>query len=185
MTTETSTRQMSFTIQEDGIIRADFGTGLDPLTLNPQEVPEDVYPQIFSAGLIAFLRARSSKLSGEDRTPAALREVTKAGIIDLLAGKLHTPRVSSAAASFTANAEAAHVYRVLRFAETNPGETYAGTLAADAAAFVALDEDKQKKLLTVPRFQQALAQVKAARLAAKAAKLAKKADASDGEDGDF
>jgi len=189
MTTENTpekTRQMSMTVLDDGVIRAEFGPGLDPLSIDPSKLPEDILPQAVAEGIRSFLRARGSKLSGDTRTPAALRAVVAEGIDDLLAGKWFTPRAASTStADITADAEAAHVYRKTRFAETNPGEEYTGTLAADAAAYKALDEGKQKKLKAVPRFQVALATVKAARMAAKAAKLEKKVAATETEDSDF
>lgn len=182
---ETSTRQMSLTVQDDGVIRAEFGPGLDPLTIDPAKLPEDILPQAVAEGIRSFLRARGSKLSGEARTPAALHAATAEGIADLLAGKWKADRVSTASADVTIEGEAAHLYRKTRFAETNPGEDYTGSMAADAAAFAALADAQKAKLKAVPRFQVALATVKAARMAARAAKLEKKAAATEVEESDF
>lgn len=205
MTTETqttpaaaATRQMSFTILEDGTIRAEFGTGLDPLTVNPQALPEDIFPSALAEGIISRLRSYSSKLSGLDRTPKALRAATVEGIANLQAGKWKVERAPGAGSSeITIEAEAAHVYRVSRFAETNPGETYPNTLAEDAAIFAALSDDEKgpdgkvialgqrSKVKATQRYQIALAQVKAKRLAEKAAKLQAKVAAEDTPESDF
>ena len=103
----------------------------------------------------------------------------------MLAGKWKADRVSTASADVTIEGEAAHLYRKTRFAETNPGEDYTGSMAADAAAFAALADAQKAKLKAVPRFQVALATVKAARMAARAAKLEKKAAATEVEESDF
>jgi hypothetical protein len=193
MTTETQTtapavtRQMSFTILDDGTIRAEFGPNLDPLTVNPQALPEDIFPMALAEGIISRLRSYSSKLSGSERTPEALRDATAEGIANLEAGKWKVERApGSGSSEITIEAEAAHVYRVSRFAETNPGEVYTNTLAEDAAIFAALSDDtkdeagkvialgQRSKVKATQRYQIALAQVKAKRLAEKAAKLAAK-----------
>lgn len=187
-TSTPSVRQMSFHILESGEIRAEFGPGLDPLTINPAtDVPESLYPAALAEGIISALRASGSKLSGEARTPANLRANVAARMDRLKAGEWKVERTpGTGGTSFTIDAESAHVYRRLKFEEANPGQPYTGTLAADAEAFNALPEDKQAALKTVARFQAARAQVVAARAAAKAAKLAKKADKEEEmEESDF
>lgn len=186
--TTPTTRQMSFHVLDTGEIRAEFGPGLDPLTINPAtDVPESLYPAALAEGIISRLRAFGSKLSGEDRTPSNLRSAVEAGMQRLIAGEWKVERTpGTGGGSFTIDAESAHVYRRLKFEEANPGQTYTGTLAADADAFNTLPEDKQAALKTVARFQAARAQVVAARAAAKAAKLAKKADKEEEmEESDF
>jgi len=183
-----ATRQMSFHILDTGEIRAEFGPGLDPLTINPAtEVPESLYPAALAEGIISRLPAFGSKLSGDDRTPANLRAAVAGGMARLIAGEWKVERTpGTGGTSFTIDAESAHVYRRLKFEEANPGQAYTGTLAADAEAFSALPDDKQAALKTVARFQAARAQVVAARAAAKAAKLAKKADKEEEmEESDF
>lgn len=194
-TTEAKTatvRQMSFTILDDGHIRAEFGPGLDPITLDPQSLPEDIFPHALAEGIISRLRSYASKLSGDERTPAALRDATLIGVENLQAGKWKVERApGSGSSEVTIEAEAAHVYRKGRFAETNPGEEYTRTLEQDAEDFSKLTDDtkdeagkvtlkgQKSKLKETQRYQVALATVKAARSAAKAAKLQAKIKAEE------
>lgn len=174
---KTSTpRAMSFHVLEDGTVRADFH-GLDPLTFNPGAFPESILPMAVTEGVIQNLRSAGSRISGDERTPAKLRELVAARLAAMLAGEWRPERESAGESeSYTIDEEAAHVFRKLRFEAENPGQAYTGTLAADAAAYSALDETRQKALKATARFQQARTQVKLARDAVKAAKLAKKAE---------
>lgn len=174
--TETTekTRQMSFAVLDDGTIRADFGPGLDPLTLDPQALPENLMVLAISEGIISRLRSYGSKLTGEARTASALRDVMAGGIANLLAGQWKVERAPGEGGEISQEAEAAYLFRVKR-AEAK-GETYSGTMAEAAEAFAALDDAKKKQLKAVPLYQIALLEVKAKRNAAKSAKLAKKAE---------
>lgn len=176
---ETKARQMSFTVLDDGTIRADFGPGLDPVTLNPSAVPEAILPMALAEGLINRARSYGSKLTGDARTAAALREATATAFANMLQGIWKVERTpGEGGGEISQEAEAAYLFRVKR-AEAK-GEVYSGTMAEAAEAFAALDEAKKKQLKAVPLYQIALLEVKAKRNAAKSAKLAKKVE-TEGE----
>lgn len=175
------TRQMSFTVLEDGTIRADFGPELEPLTLNPGDVPETIYTAAVTEGLISRARGYTSKLTDSDRTPAALREAIAKAFTALLAGTWKIERAAGAGEEFSLEVQAAHVFREMR--AKAKGETYTGTLAEAAENFGALSDDQKKALKALPRYQLALAQVKADHAAKKAEKLAKKVEASEDDTG--
>lgn len=173
MSDDTKTRQMTFSILDDGSIRADFGPGLDPLTFNPStQLAEALYPQAIAGGVVNRVRSYTSRLAGDARTPAALREAVAKGFADLMAGVWERVR-EGAGEEISIEAEAAHVFRQKR------DPSYAGTLEDSAAAFSALTDDQKKKLKALPRYQAAYADIKAKRAAEKAAKMAKKAEASE------
>lgn len=186
-TTETkpeakTSRQMSFSVLEDGTIRADFGPELEPLTLNPGDVPETIYTAAVTEGLISRARGYTSKLTDSDRTPAALREAIAKAFTALLAGTWKIERAAGAGEEFSLEVQAAHVFRAMR--AKAKGEEYTGTLAEAAENFAALSDEQKKALKALPRYQLALAQVKAEHAAKKAEKLAKKVSESE-EDGAF
>lgn len=170
---ETSKRQMSFTVLDDGTIRADFGPGLEPLTLNPGAVPETVLAAATTEGLIARARGYTSKLEGDIRTPATLREAIAKAFTNLLAGVWKIERVGGGG-EYTIEVEAALVFRQMRAA--SKGETCADTIETVAANWETLTEDQRKQVKDLPRYKAAFAQVKAKRQADKAAALMKKAD---------
>lgn len=185
-TTETkpeakTSRQMSFSVLEDGTIRADFGPELAPLTLNPGDVPETIYTAAVTEGLISRARGYTSKLTDSDRTPAALREAIAKAFTALLAGTWKIERAAGAGEEFSLEVQAAHVFRAMR--AKAKGEEYTGTLAEAAENFAALSDDQKKALKALPRYQLALAQVKAEHAAKKAEKLAKKVEASEDDTG--
>ena len=166
------TRQMSFTVLDDGTIRADFGPGLDPLTLNPAQVPEALQAAAMTEGLISRARGYTSKLTVADRTPASLRDAINKAFANLLAGVWKIERAAGES-EISMEAEAAFVFRKMRHEAKpeNKDVPFTGTLGEAVAAFATLSDDEKKKLKSLPRYQLALAEVKAARTAAKAAKL--------------
>lgn len=180
--TPTKTRQMSFTVLEDGTVRADFGEGVDPLSFLPATLPESLFPMAMAKGFIARLQGYTSRLSGEDRNPTNLRAAIEKGLTDLRAGIWAAEREpGQGGGEISIEAEAAHMFRVKR-AESK-GEEYTQTLEQSAADFKALSDEQKAKLKELPRYKAAYAEVKAARQAKLAAKLAKKADGE--EDVDF
>jgi len=178
--TEKKTRQMSFTVLDSGEIRADFGEGVEPLTLNPAMVPESLQALAIVEGFISRLRGATSKLQGEDRTPDNLRSAVDKGMQSLLSGVWKIERASSGVTEFPIEVEAAWVFKRLK-AESK-GETFTVTLEEAAAAWATLTEDQKTQLKALPRYQLARAQVKAQRDAAKLAKLQKSVDAGEGEE---
>jgi len=173
------TRQMSFEVLESGEIRADFGKGLEPLLLNPALVPEHIIAAAVTEGLISRTRGYTSKLSADDRTPEALRAAVEKGFAALLAGTWKIERVAGGSADYPLEVEAAHRFRKMR-AESK-GEEFTSTIEEAAVNFAALTDDQKKTLKALPRYQLALAEVKAERQAEKAAAMAKKI-AESGED---
>jgi hypothetical protein len=171
------TRQMSFTVLEDGTVRADFGEGVDPLIYHPAQLPESTWPSLLAKGSIARLQSYTSGLQGDERTPVALRARVEKGITDLQAGILAAERIGGAGEEISIEAEAAHLYRVGKAAEKN--QTYDSTLEETAAAFSALTDEQKKQLKATARFQAAYAKVKAGRQAKKAEKLGRKASEDD------
>lgn len=178
-TPEKNKRQMSFTVLPDtGDIRADFGPGLEPIQFAPSSLPEAIWASAMAEGLMSRLRGYTSKLADNNRTPENLRAAIAKGLENLRAG-VWTVQREPGLGEISIEAEAAHIYRKMKFEAENPGQEYTGTLADDAAAFAALADDKKATLKKVARYQAAYAQVKASRAAKKAEKLAKKADADD------
>lgn len=187
----TSKRQMQFTVLDDGTIKATFGENVEPVSLNPSEVPEATQLAAITEGLISRARGYTSKLQDKDRTPESLRAAIVKAFENLRAGVWKVERVAGdGTPEYTVEVEAAFVFRQLRAA--SKGETYEGTIAEVAAEWEKLTDDikvdgkvteqgQKSKIKALPRYQQALAQVKAKRAAEKAAKLAKKADAEEGE----
>jgi hypothetical protein len=173
---EKTGRQMSFAVLDDGTVRAEFGTGIDPLTFHPAKMPEPLFPAALAAGFIGRLRGYTSRLVGEGRTPEALRAAIAKGIADLQAGIWAAER-EAGAGEISMEAEAAYVYRVKR-AEAK-GEKYDGTLEAAAEDFGNLTDEQKKVLKALPRYQLAYAEVKARRTAERAEKLAKKVEAGE------
>lgn len=171
-------RQMSFAVLDDGRIEASFvGDGLDALYLDPSEVPERVQLLAITEGIISRARSAGSKLEGEARTAAALREVIAKAFDALRAGEWKVERASNGATTYSAEVEAALVFRQLRAAAK--GETCDDTIAEVAANWEQLSDEQKAGVKALSRYQQAYAQVKARRAAEKAAKLAKKADEED------
>lgn len=180
---ETSKRQMSFAILEDGTIRAEFGEGIDPLTLNPAEVPESLQSVAMAEGLVSRARAYTGKLTGDARTPQALKDAVAKGFANLLAGIWKVERAPGEGdTSYTIEVEAAFLFRQMRAKAKN--EEFTGTLAEAAVAFSALSDDDKKTLKALPRYQLAYAQVKEQRAAATKAALEAKL-AKEGDDSGF
>lgn len=189
-----SKRQMSFSVLDDGTIKATFGENVEPVSLNPSEVPEATQLAAITEGLISRARGYTSKLQDKDRTPEALRAAIVKAFENLRAGVWKVERVAGdGTPEYTVEVEAAFVFRQLRAAAK--GEEYTGTIAEVAADWEQLTEDtkgadgkvteqgQRSKIKALPRYQQALAQVKARRAQEKAARMAKKADDDEAEAG--
>lgn len=177
----TKTRQMSFTVLDTGVIQAEFGEGIEKLELDPSKVPESLISAAVAEGLINRARGYTSKLVEKDRTPAALHAAISKAFTNLLAGvwKIERPAGES---DYTIEQEAAWIFRQMRAeAQKVPVE---GDLAAAASAFTALTDEQKKSLKALPRYQLAMAKVKADRAAAKQAELLAKLD-KEGEDVGF
>jgi hypothetical protein len=181
-TPETGKRQMSFTVMDDGTIRAEFGEGIEPLTLNPATVPESLQAVAMTEGLISRARGYTSKLTDATRTPQALRVQIAKAFDNLLAGVWKIERAPGEGSETSMEVEAAFRFRQMRAKAKN--EEFTGTLAEAAEAFGKLDDDSKKTLKALPRYQLALAEVKAERQAAKLAKMTKKL-AESGDDAGF
>lgn len=179
---ETGKRQMSFTVLEDGTIRAEFGEGIEPLNLNPAAVPETLQAAAMTEGLISRARGYTSKLTDEARTPAALRVAIAKAFENLLAGVWKIERAAGEGGEVSMEVEAAFLFRQMRAKAKN--EEFTGTLAEAAEAFGKLDEESKKTLKALPRYQLALAEVKAKRQADKLAKMAAKLE-KEGDDAGF
>lgn len=179
-------RQMSFTILDNGDIQASFGEGVEPLTLSPSLVPESVQLAAIAEGLISRTRSYIGRLEGEDRTPEKMREQCAVGFKNLLDGVWKLERQSGGGGVeytiYTIEVRAALLFRQLK--ASAKGETCTDTLETVAGMWAGFTEDQKKAVKALPRYQQALATVKAEVAAAKAAKLAKKADAAE-EDSPF
>lgn len=175
----TSKRQMSFSVLESGEIRADFGPGIDALILNPAAVPEHVLAAATTEGLISRARSYTSKLEGEARNPASLRDVIAKAFANLLAGTWKVERVGGGGVEYSIEVEAALVFRQMRAA--SKGETCTDTLAEVAANWEALSDDQKKQVKDLPRYKAAYAQVKAQRQAEKAKAELAKAEKAEAE----
>jgi hypothetical protein len=178
---KTSKRQMSFSVLDTGEIRADFGPELEPLVLNPASVPETLQAAAVVEGLISRLRGYTSKLTDETRTPENLRSAIAKGIESLLAGVWKIERAAGEGVEFSLEVQAAFLFRRMR-AEAK-GETFTGTLEEASVNFAALTDEQKKALKALPRYQLALAQVKAEHAAKKAEKLAKKVSENEDDAG--
>jgi hypothetical protein len=183
-TPEKSTRQMSFTELDNGDVRADFGPGLDPVVFTPAALPEALLAAALTEGVIARLRSYTSKLVGDSRTPANLRESIVKGVDNLFAKGIWKieREPGEPGASISIEAEAAWIFRQKRAAAK--GEDYLQSLVDCAKDFGALSDDKKKQLKAVPAYQVAYAAVKARKAAENAAKLAKAASEM-GDEGVF
>lgn len=175
-----SSRGMSFTTLDDGRIRADFPK-LEPIYITPGELPEELMPLAVDAGLKDRLRGYTNKLSGDARTPEALRALVAIGVENLQKGIWALERGQGPSGEVSMEAEAAYLFRKNRHdalvAKGEASGEYPGTLEDDAAQFNALDDEKKKRLKGNLAFQKALEQVKMDRAQKRAAKLAEKAPA--------
>jgi len=180
-TPQTRNRQMSFTVLDDGNIRADFGPGADPILVNvTSDLPASLYPQAVAKGFIANWSGATAKLAGEGRNPLSLRAAVLARIDLNKVGIWGAVRGEGAGEEISIEAEAAHVFRVKR--GEKKGEPYIQGLDESVAAFSALSEEQKTKLKATPLYKLAYAEVKAKRAAEKLTKLAA---AAEGDSGDF
>lgn len=177
------TRQMTFTVGEDGKIRADFGEGLDPLYLSPSDIPETIQADALAEGLISRARGYTSKLVDKDRTPEALRLAVNKGFENLLKGIWKIERApGEGTPDYSIEVEAAYLFRQMRVKAQNKPIEEAGTIEAAAESFAKLTDEEKKKLKALPRYQLAMAEVKSKRAAAKLEAMAKKLE--EDKDGD-
>lgn len=177
-----SKRQMSFTVLEDGTIRADFGPELEALTLNPTEVPESLHVLAITDGLMARARGYTSKLVDADRTPENLRTAIAKAFTAFKAGVWKIERAASVLDDFSQEVRAAFLFRKTR--AEDKGEAFTDSLAQVAEFWNALTDDQKKQVKSLPRYQLALAKTKAEDAAKKAEALAKKV-ATEEEDSPF
>jgi hypothetical protein len=176
------TRQMTFTVKEDGTIRAEFGEGVEPIELNPLNVPEALQAAAVTEGLISRLRGYTSKLTDKDRTPAALQAAVAKGMENLRHGVWKIERApGEGTPDYSIEVEAAHLFKQMR--AKKKGEDFTASIAETAEAFAALTDEQKKQLKGTSAYQLAQAEVKAQRAAAKLAKLQKADD--EGDDTDF
>ena len=174
-------RQMTFAVLESGEIRADFGEGIEPLILNPALVPESIQAAAVTEGLISRTRGYTSKLTDKDRTPESLRVAVAKGFENLLAGIWKIERIGvTGAVEFSAEIEAAFVFRQMRAKAKN--ETFTGTMVEAAEAFSALSDEDKKTLKALPRYQLAFAEVKVRRQQEKTAALLAKIEKDENEE---
>jgi hypothetical protein len=174
-----TSRQMTFTILDDGSIQPSFGPGLENLTLLREEFHQNTIEAAISAGMVSRLRAFTSRCTGDERTPENLRAAVALGIESLKKGEWATER-APAALETTIEVEAAWGFRKARAAAE--GREFTETLAETAVAWAALTDEQQKKVKALPRYAAILAAVKAERAAAKAAKAQKAAEKAAQED---
>lgn len=167
--------QMKFVELDDGQVRAEFD-GQEPFTFSPSSLAEELLAKAAVKGVIVRMQSAASKLTGDDRTPAKLREAMIGAWAQLQNGVWAIER-AAAALEVSIEAEAAHLWRVAM--GEKKGTPYPGTLEQSAADFQGLSAEQQKKLKANPLYQLKYAEVKQARAAAKLAKLAKKAEAAD------
>lgn len=180
--TPKKTRQMTFTVGDDGKIRAEFGEGLDPLYLAPSDIPESIQSDALAEGLISRARGYTSKLVDKDRTPEALRAAVSKGFTNLLAGIWKIERApGEGTPDYSIEVEAAYLFRQMRVKAQGKPEAEAGTIEQAAEGFSKLSDEEKKKLKALPRYQLALAEVKSKRAAAKLEAMAKKIEADDGD----
>jgi hypothetical protein len=176
------TRQMSFSVLEDGHIRADFGEGIDPILLNPLDVPESLRLAAVTDGLISRMRGYTSRLQDSARTPAALADAVTKAITALKSGVWKIEREASTT-EFSQEIHAAFLFRQMRAAKKN--EDFSGSIEEAAENWNALTDEQKKKVKALPLYQQALAEIKAKFAAAKATKLAKKVDSMAEDEAGF
>jgi hypothetical protein len=180
VTAPAKVRQMAFTILEDGTIQATFGDNVAPATLNPSAVPEAVQLAAIAEGLISRTRSYIGRLEGNDRTPEKMREQCLIGFNNLLQGTWKLERGQGGGSTeYTIEVRAALLFRQLK--AKAKGEDCADTLETVAGMWAGFTDDQKKQVKALPRYQQALATVKAEAAAAKAEKLAKKADADEAD----
>lgn len=174
---EKSKRQMSFSVLENGTIQANFGEALDPLTLDPSAVPDDLRLAAVTEGLISRARSAASKLTEANRTPEKLREVVGKAFANLLAGIWKVERVAGAGGEVLIEVEAAWLFQKMR-AESQ-GVEYTTPISDVVESWAKLTDEQKKKVKELPRYQAAYAKVKAVRQAAKAEKMAAEADEAE------
>lgn len=176
---KTKTRQMTFTVLENGSVQASFpDSGLENFEFTPANLPEALYPAAMIEGVISVMRSAMGKLSGDERTASAMREILVKRWETLSAGQWKLERGESVGAGYSIEVEAAFLFRQKRAVQKGLDISTAGTLEEAAANFAALADDKIARLKADPVYKAAYAEIKAKRAMANAAKLAAKAEAS-------
>jgi hypothetical protein len=168
------TRQMSFTVLEDGRIQAEFGEGVEKLHLNPGKIPESMQAAAMAEGLISRARGYTSRLTDKERTPQALHDAVAKAFSNLLAGTWKVQR-EAGETEYSIEVEAAFLFRQMRAKAKN--EPFEGTIAEAAEGWEKLSDEQKKQLKALSKYQVALAEVKAKRASEKLAKLQAKAAA--------
>lgn len=178
--TESKKRQMTFSVLEDGSVRADFpDSGLESFSFAPTAIPEGLYPDALTEGVISRLRGHMGRLTGENRTAENLRAALVKGWETIAGGTWRMERESGGAGTtFSIEVEAAWIFRQKRAVSLGQTAESIGTLEESSVAFAALSDEQKEKLKAVPMYKAAYAEVKARRAAENAAKLAKKAEDS-------
>lgn len=174
------TRKMHFYVLDDGTIQAQFGEGVEPVSLDPNAIPEQVRADAVTEGLISRLRSYASRFTDAERTPENLRSAIEKGVSNILSGTWKLERGDgNPAETYTIEQEAAYLFRK-RKAE-GQGAAFDETIAETAELWKGLTDDQRKQVKDLPRFQACLAEVKAERQARKAERLAAKAQEQESE----
>lgn len=158
------TRQMSFTVLENGHIMAEFGEGVEKLHLDPGKIPESMQSAAMAEGLISRARGYTSRLTDAERTPQALHVAIAKAFANLLAGVWKAERATGEA-EYSIEVEAAFLFRQMRAKAKN--EPFEGTLAEAAEGWAKLSDEQKKQLKALSKYQLALAEIKAKRAAEK------------------
>lgn len=166
-------RQMSFTILENGHIMAEFGEGVEKVTLDPNEIPESMQAAALAEGLISRARAYTSRLTDSERNPKTLHEAISKAFTNLRAGVWKVQR-EAGETEYSIEVEAAFLFRQMRAKAKN--EPFHGTISDAAEGWAKLSDAQKKELKALSKYQLAFAEVKAKRAAEKLAKIREKAD---------
>ncbi len=181
----TKQADMEQIVNEDGSVTFAFPAIGEKLTVRMEDFPQNVRDFFGIFGMRTKLRNFTALEKAEDgsaASPAAKFAELKKGYDLLVAGTLRAAREpGEKGASSTVELEAFVAYKVtkLRDKGASDEEIAAVTPVSIAAELEKLTDDQIKEVKATKRFQKALADVKAARAAARAAKLAKEAAAEE------
>lgn len=177
--TQAKKRQMTFTVLDDGTVRADFpDSGLEAYTFNPSAIPEALYPDALTEGVINRLRGHMGKLVGGARTPEAMRQTLIHGWETIQKGVWKIER-EAGVGTFSAEVEAAWLFRQKRAVAAGQPIESVGTLAESATAYAQLSDKNKAKLKATPLYKAAYAEIRARNALANASKLQKKAGTAE------
>lgn len=181
---ESKGRQMSFSILETGVIRAEFGAGIEPLEFNPGSVPEAIQADVMAEGIMSRARGYTSKLTGDSRTPLALRGVIAKAFENFGKGVWKIERTPGEGTSeISMEVQAAFEFRKMR--AEKKGEEFTGTLHEAAENWATLSDEQKKTLKALTLYQLAMQKVKERVAAERVAKLQAKAAKEETEDVGF